>query len=381
MRYLIPEFTGLGDIIQKTPMIKGVRDIDPEAELILIGDNRWGGLSVIENSPLVQEVCNILDILDLRLPEEYSNTQIAGLYRSLSRSQTSRLSECLCETRWDVFFDDQHSDIPPILTQLIEENSKERVFRHVDFSDMARSPKRRMFGLKKPAAEVTKVPILRGRHDIDSNYDLLEYCCERPLDRVYDTWVSLEISPEHLKRWTLTDGEYFCIQPGAANGALTPKTWHPKNFVTLVRRLVDIFDLKVVLVGDAGDQEHIISKWEWPDGVINTAGSTTIDELGMLIGGARCVIAHDSSVMHLANAMEVPLVALYGPTNYTATRPLGAKSRILFSKTPAFGAMYRTGISEKKLAEKFPNNEAMRGIRVEEVISTIRTLLDAKKKI
>ena len=63
VRYLIPEFTGLGDIIQKTPMIKGIRDVDPGAELILIGDNHWGGISVVENSPLVQEVCNILDLV------------------------------------------------------------------------------------------------------------------------------------------------------------------------------------------------------------------------------------------------------------------------------------------------------------------------------
>ena len=378
MRYLIPEFTGLGDIIQKTPMMKGIRDIDPEAELILIGDNRWGGLSVVENSPLIQEVHNIMGILDLRLPEEYSNAQIAGLYQSLTRSQTSRLREWLCEVRWDVFFDDQHSDIPPFLTQLIEEGSKERIFRHADVSDTARLPKRFMFGSRKPISRVTPVPILRGRHDIDSNYDLLEYCCAHPLDRAYDTWVSLEISPEHLKKWSLTGRDYFCIQPGAANGALTPKTWHPKNFLALVRRLLAIFGLKVVLVGDAGDHEHIISKWEWPDGVINTAGSTTIDELGTLIGGAQCVIAHDSGVMHLANAMDVPLVALYGPTNYTATRPLGVNSRILFSRTPAFAAMYRTGISEKKLAEKHPNNEAMDGIKVDEVISMIKTLLDVK---
>jgi hypothetical protein len=84
-------------------MIKGIRDVDPEAELILIGDNRWGGLSVVENSPLVQEVHNILDILDLRLPEGYANIQIASLYRSLTRSQTSRLREWLYEARWDVF--------------------------------------------------------------------------------------------------------------------------------------------------------------------------------------------------------------------------------------------------------------------------------------
>jgi len=190
--------------------------------------------------------------------------------------------------------------------------------------------------------------------------------------------VSLEICSEHLKKWTLSSGDYFCIQPGAANGAQTPKTWHPDNFVTLAQQLVDIFGVKVVLVGDTGDQEHIISKREWPAEVINTAGCTTIEELGTLIGDAGCVIAHDSGVMHLANAMGVPLVALYGPTDYTATRPLGNKSRILFSKTPAFAAMYCSDMSEKKLSEKYPNNQAMSGIKVDQVISVIKTLLDVK---
>ena len=178
-----------------------------------------------------------------------------------------------------------------------------------------------------------------------------------------------------MNRWGLHRNEYVCLQPGAANGAATPKTWHPKNFVELSRKINESCGMKVVLLGDRGDHEQIISKHEWPETVINTAAETSIEDLGSIISNAACVVAHDSGIMHLANAMNVPLVALYGPTNYTATRPRGKHSKILFSKTQAFSVMYRSPKSEEKLAEKYPNHEAMSGIAVGQVMCAVEELL------
>ena len=175
-----------------------------------------------------------------------------------------------------------------------------------------------------------------------------------------------------MNRWGLHRHEYVCLQPGAANGAATPKTWHPKNFVELSRKLNESCGLKVVLVGDRGDQEQIISKQEWPEPVVNTAAKTSIEDLGGIIANSACVVAHDSGVMHLANAMNVPLVALYGPTDYTVTRPRGKHSKILFSVTQAFAAMYSSPSSEKKLSEKYPNNQAMANISVDQVMCAVR---------
>ena len=58
MRYLIPEFTGIGDLIQKTPLIQSIAEIDQTARIFLIGDNRWKGLDIVKDSSLIEETYN-----------------------------------------------------------------------------------------------------------------------------------------------------------------------------------------------------------------------------------------------------------------------------------------------------------------------------------
>lgn len=379
MNYLIPEFTGLGDMIQKTPMIRMIWELDQDARVYLIGDNRWGGLDVVKDSSFIEDTCNVVNLLNVTLPEKFTNTDNSALYKNISRTQKKNLLDWLASTKWDAFLDNHQSDVPEQLRKLIDRSATGKVYRHLDIKDRIKQREPSFFKQKKTAASIVSVPILKGRHDIDANYDLLEYCLGYPFDRSYDTWASLGKNQQILENWDLKKGEYVCLQPGAANGAPTPKTWHPANFVKLCATIIQDLRKKVVLVGDSGDLEHIISKWDWPTGVLNMAGKTSIEELGSLIRNAACVVAHDSGVMHLANAMDVPLVALYGPTDYTVTKPLGKKSIIVFSKTPAFAIMYKTNASEKKLAEEYPENSAMAGINVDDVMFAVSRLLSDNK--
>ena len=375
MRYLIPEFTGIGDLIQKTPLIQSIAEIDQGARIFLIGDNRWKGLDIVKDSRLIEETCNVVEMLRLELPQNYTNTGITKLYEKLRRQQRRTLSDWLRSIEWDVYFDNCHSDVPPIISRLVEKSGTGKIYRHADINKRKPSGFWEHLRSRGKSASIGLVPILKGRHDIDANYDLLEAYLDRPFERNYDTWVALRNDAYVVNRWGLHRNEYVCLQPGAANGAVTPKTWHPQNFVELSRKLIESYGMKVVLLGDQGDHEQIISKHKWPETVINTAAETSIEDLGSIISNAACVVAHDSGIMHLTNAMNVPLVALYGPTDYTATRPRSKHHKILFSKTPAFAVMYRSNTSEKKLAEKYPNHEAMAGIDVDQVMCAVDELL------
>ena len=297
------------------------------------------------------------------------------MYENLGRQQRRTLSKWLRSVEWDVYLDSCHSDVPPIISKFLEQSETGKIYRHADINEREPFSFWEPFKGRRKSTPIGLVPILKGRHDIDANYDLLEAYLDRPFERHYDTWVALRNDGDLLNRLGLHKNEYVCLQPGAANGAATPKTWHPKNFVELSRKLNESFGKKVVLLGDRGDYEQIISKQEWPETVINTAGKTSIEDLGSIISNAACVVAHDSGIMHLANAMNVPLVALYGPTDYTATRPRGKYNKILFSKTPAFAVMYRSPKSEKELAEKYPNHEAMASISVDQVMRAVDELL------
>jgi ADP-heptose:LPS heptosyltransferase len=149
----------------------------------------------------------------------------------------------------------------------------------------------------------------------------------------------------------------------------TPKTWGPDNFIALMHRLKERWpEMSMVVVGDKADSLSTVQRLQQEvPFLVNTAGQTTLDELAEILQKAALVICHDSGVMHLANASGADLIALYGPTDDTRTRPLGPKSRLLFSRNECFRAMYNWNLSEQELAKKYPDHYCLSGITVDQV--------------
>ena len=158
---------------------------------------------------------------------------------------------------------------------------------------------------------------------------------------------------------------YIVLQAGANNGAATPKTWSPSNFVGFVNMWrADYPECEFVLVGDKGDECYLKhSSLLNQDGVVNLLGKTSFDELCDVLMESRLVISHDSGVMHIANALSVPLIALYGPTDYTRTRPLANSSSLLISEK-CKESMYGFQLTEKYLSKKYEEYYCLSGISV-----------------
>jgi heptosyltransferase-2 len=58
----------------------------------------------------------------------------------------------------------------------------------------------------------------------------------------------------------------------------------------------------------------------------NFAGSTTLREFIDMSAACRLCLANDSGAMHIAAAVGVPCVTVFGPTDETATGPVGASA-------------------------------------------------------
>jgi heptosyltransferase-2 len=104
--------------------------------------------------------------------------------------------------------------------------------------------------------------------------------------------------------------------PGAEFGAA--KRWPARHFAALAR-LVRARDpaAQVAMLGSpkdraAGDE---ILALTGPEGVFNLAGSTRLDQAIALIAQASAVVANDSGLLHIASALNRPVIALYGPTD------------------------------------------------------------------
>lgn len=101
------------------------------------------------------------------------------------------------------------------------------------------------------------------------------------------------------------------------------KRWPVAHWRSLIAALPD---QRFVLLGTAGDRvitEAIADGFD-PDRVENLAGKTDLQAFGLALQRCQLLVSNDTGGMHLANALGVPTVALFGPTNPVRTAPVFA---------------------------------------------------------
>jgi heptosyltransferase-2 len=117
--------------------------------------------------------------------------------------------------------------------------------------------------------------------------------------------------------------------PGAAYGQA--KQWPPDRVAEVAARLVRDRDATCVIVGASHDRPsaRAIESWlrahapETVARVVDLVGRTSLGSLAGVIARCQTFITNDSGAMHLAAALERPVVALFGPTDERVTRPIG----------------------------------------------------------
>lgn len=161
------------------------------------------------------------------------------------------------------------------------------------------------------------------------------------------------------------EGFVIGLAPGATYGPA--KKWFPERFAAVADRLIDDFSAQAILFGSNEDRKSTdLVEQNSHHTLINLAGKTNLKEAIAIIARCNLFISNDSGLMHVAGALNIPTVAIFGSTNPITTSPVGNKSIVI----------YKGASCSPCLRETCPTDfRCMDVISVEEVYETARGLL------
>ncbi len=123
----------------------------------------------------------------------------------------------------------------------------------------------------------------------------------------------------------------IAVGAGASYGSA--KCWPPDRFAATLNHLQSHTDADVILFGTPAEvpvTDAIATKLAKPP--INLAGQTNIAELPALLSRCQMFLGNDSGAMHVAAAVGLPVVAVFGPTDPFGTAPVTPRCTIVQEK-------------------------------------------------
>ncbi len=174
-------------------------------------------------------------------------------------------------------------------------------------------------------------------------------------------WVNKTLKQLKISSKSLIIG----INPGSFYGSA--KRWPTENFAKLATKFVTELKAEVFIFGSKkeesiGNRIYSLANKK----IYNFIGKTNLRELIALISKCNLFITNDSGPMHIANALRIPVIAIFGPTNPEYTSPFHPPFKIIQKKVPCAPCKHRDCPSEHK---------CMKDISPEEVFEFSKSLL------
>ena len=314
-RILVVKLDHLGDVLLATPVFSNLRRTYPNTELHAL-TGAWSRV-VLEKHPDVSKVIQYNSPAFCRTGQPTSLKQTFQLYRELRRQKY----DLMVELRSD--------------------------WRTVWFAFLRLTPKR----LDRAALQVAnKLGLVQftGTHETTRNLDVLKQVgIPIPIQTTTfsvttedEKWASDFLATHQIDR----EHPLIAIHPGSP---IELKRWLPERYAELADWLIAQKGAQILFVG-VKDEIQIITDIQarMQGASINIAGETTLTQLASILHKCNVFIGNDSGPMHLAAAVGIHTIGLYGPGDPTRFGPVGAKCQTIRRKLdcpPCSGTTCRFG--------------------------------------
>jgi heptosyltransferase II len=334
-RILVHEVNWLGDLVMTLPVLASLRRTFPAAHLSVLVDHRLAAF--FDAGGLVDEV----------IP----------LQRSAQRFAPLELMRAAAQLRA------RHFDLAVVLPNSFVSALRVALAGIPVRAGFARDGRGWMLTNRaRPDAQLMK------RHQVHYWLEMLK----RTLGVESDPkQIAPEVAQRHLERmrqWLSArrDGrsKLVAVAPAAAYGPA--KEWPPEHYVQLISSLAQR-GVQAVLVGGPGEVARCeaIAAAAACDAII-AAGQTNVGELMALLSLCDGFIGNDSGAAHLASALGIPTVAIFGSTNPARTGPLGPCTAILYKGIECSPCLERTC--------RFGHYQCLRGIAPPQALTALENL-------
>lgn len=219
---------------------------------------------------------------------------------------------------------------------------------------------------------------LLEKHEVRYYLNLVEWLADEPAgasELVLNPGAAEQARARaRLRELQIPEGKLLiAVAPGAINSEA--KMWLPERFAELSDRLKLEAKAEVFLVGSEREASILNDVEErCEEKVHNLAGALGLAEAIAFMNEMHGFIGNDSGGMHIAAALDVPTVAIFGPTNHKTTSPFSPVAKIVRHPVDCAPCMLRecpiehpcmTGISVNDVLRKFaeladPVRERMR---------------------
>lgn len=341
---LVVRLGAMGDVIHALAAATALRNASPTMRIGWVIENRWRELLCATNTPLSGQrsperpVADFVHVVDTKRWRK----------SIFSRETRRQLGDALREVR------DQHYEVAADFQGALKSAFFARSARAktvIGFADPREFPASIFYKHRVNA---------QGAHVIDQYHSLAEAVAGRPLPHCQAVLPRDKEAEACIAKKVADLGHDFAIiNPGAGWGS---KQWPPERYGEVARAL-SLCGLTPLINFGPGEQELALEVQAASNGVSQPI-SCSIAELIALTRRARLFIGGDTGPLHLAAALRVPVVAIFGPTDPARNGPYGTKS-----------AVVRNPASTTSLSHTSAPDPGLIKISAEEVIAVARELL------